>query len=187
MERSTGRAWKRWAGVALGLAVLVGALFVPMPAGTTRIVSVVDIARPPSQVYAYVTTPAHWPLWHPSSLGVIGDAGHSLDVGETVEEDFQVAGRRGRATWRVTAREPDKVWRIAGQINGRDSGTVSYTVAPNASGGTQFVREFEYGAHSLLFAFLNAVTLRGQIEEESATAVRRLKERLERPSSGSQV
>ncbi|MEJ8858504.1 SRPBCC family protein [Variovorax robiniae] len=180
MERAAGRAWKRWAGVALGLAVLVGAFFVPMPAGTTRIVSVVDIARPPAQVYAYVTTPANWPKWHPSSLAVIGDAGHSLNVGETVDEDFQVAGRRGRATWRVTVREPDKLWRIAGQINGRDAGIVSYTVAPNESGGTQFVREFEYGAHSLLFAFLNAVTLRRQIEEESALAVRQLKATLER-------
>ncbi|WP_218509862.1 SRPBCC family protein [Variovorax sp. dw_308] len=180
MERSTSRAWKRWVGAALVVAVLVGALFVPMPAGVTRIVSVVDIARPPAEVYAYVTTPAKWPLWHPSSLAVSGDAGHSLNVGETVGEDFLVAGRRGRATWRVTAREPDRLWRIAGQINGRDAGIVSYSVAPIAGGGTHFVREFEYEAHSLLFAFLNAVTLRRQIEEESAQAVRQLKANLER-------
>ncbi|MEJ8845637.1 SRPBCC family protein [Variovorax rhizosphaerae] len=182
MERSTSRALKRWLGVGLGLAVLAGALFVPMPAGTTRIVHEADIARSPADVYAYVTTPANWPLWHPSSLAVSGDAGHSLNVGETVDEDFQVAGRRGRATWRVTEREPDRLWRIAGQINGRDAGIVSYSVAPNNGGGTRFVRTFEYGAHSLLFAFLNAVTLRQQIEEESAKAVRQLKATMERGS-----
>jgi len=178
MQSATRRRWKRWVGAALVAAALIAAMFVPLDAGVTRIVSVVDIARPPQDVYAYVTTPANWPRWHPSSLAVSGDADHSLNVGETVVEDFQVAGRLGRATWRVTLREPAQRWRIAGQINGQDAGIVIYAVAP-IEGGTHFQRELEYGAHSLLFAFLNAVTLRRQIEEESAQAVRQLKANLE--------
>jgi len=174
------RASKRAAWIALVLVALVAALFVPADFGATRIVFEADIARPPADVFAYVTTPGHWPDWHPSSLAVRGAVDHSLAVDETVEEDFSVAGRTGRVTWRVTAREPDRYWRIAGTIGGRAAGTVSYTLTPNA-GGTHFVREFEYGAPNLLFALLNRWRLRQQIDEESRTAVHRLKERLEGP------
>jgi len=178
MKRSTHRTWKRWAFALLALAVLVAALFVPMNAGRTRIVTEADIARPPAEVFAYVTTPANWPRWHPSSLAVSGDADHPLTVGESVVEDFQVAGRRGRVTWRVTAREPERLWRIAGEIDGRAAGVVSYSLAP-AAGGTHFVREFEYRAPNLLFALLNRFSLHARIDAESAQAVRQLKATLE--------
>ncbi|MEJ8811976.1 SRPBCC family protein [Variovorax ureilyticus] len=174
------RVSKLIASSALTLVVVAVALFVPMDFGKTRIVSEADIARPPADVYAYVTTPGHWPEWHPSSLAVRGAVDHSLAVGESVEEDFSVAGRTGRVTWRVTAREPDRYWRIAGTIGGREAGTVSYTLTPTA-GGTHFLREFEYGAPNLLFALLDRVRIRNQVDEESRIAVRRLKQRLEAP------
>jgi uncharacterized protein YndB with AHSA1/START domain len=181
MESSMRRRRVRWAAAALVAGVLAGVLlYLPIDAGVTRVVNEADIARPPEDVYAYVTTPVNWPLFHPSSLVVSGDAGHSLVVGESVVEDFRVAGRRGRATWRVTAREPDRLWRIAGQIDGQDSGTVTYSLAPTPGGGTHFVREFDYTARSLLFALVNIITLRRQVEQESAQAVRQLKANLER-------
>lgn len=174
------RAWKLAVATVFALALLVALLFLPAELGSTRIVSAVDIARPPSEVFAYVTTPGHWPQWHPSSLAVSGAVDHPLQVGESVIEDFEVAGRRGRVTWRVTAREPDRLWRIAGTIEGRESGTVGYSLAPAATGtGTHFVREFEYQTPNLLFAMLNQLSLRSRIEAESAQAVRQLKERLE--------
>ena len=172
------RASKLIIGSVLVLVVLVAALFVPVEFGATRIVSEADIAKPPADVYAYVTTPGHWPEWHPSSLAVRGAVDHSLAVGETVEEDFSVAGRTGRVTWQVAAREPDRYWRIDGTIGGRKAGTVSYTLKPGA-GGTHFVREFEYGSPNLLFELLNRWRIRQQVEEESRTAVQRLKQRLE--------
>lgn len=176
------RAWKLSIATVFAAALLVAVLFLPVELGSTRIVSAVDIARPPSEVFAYVTTPGHWPQWHPSSLAVSGAVDHPLQVGESVVEDFEVAGRRGRVTWRVTAREPDRLWRIAGTIEGRESGTVGYSLAPAATAtatGTHFVREFEYRTPNLLFAMLNRLSLRSRIEAESAQAVRQLKERLE--------
>ena len=74
------------AGVAL--------LFMPLPQRTafdTRIVTVAQIQRPATVVFDYVTTPAHWPTWHPSSLGVSGAVDHSLDIGEQATEEFRVA------------------------------------------------------------------------------------------------
>lgn len=172
------RAWKLAIATVFAAALLVVALFLPVELGSTRIVSFVDIARSPAEVFAYVTTPGHWPEWHPSSLAVSGAVDHPLQIGESAIEDFQVAGRRGRVTWRVIAREPDRLWRIAGNIEGRESGAVSYSLAPTAT-GTHFVREFEYRTPNLLFALLNRLSLRSRIEAESAPAVRQLKERLE--------
>ncbi|WP_435517351.1 SRPBCC family protein [Variovorax sp. GT1P44] len=153
-------------------------LLVPLEADTTRIVSTADIARPPPAVFAYVTTPGNWPKWHPSSLAVSGAVDHPLQIGETVTEDFEVAGRRGRALWRVTAREPDRLWRISGTIEGREAGTVSYSLAPTST-GTRFVREFDYRMPNLMLALLNRLSLQRRIEAESAQAVRQLKERIE--------
>lgn len=158
------------------LAVL--AVVVPIDTGRTRIVTSAEIARSPADVFAYVTTPANWPRWHPSSIAVGGDAGHPFEVGETVVEEFDVAGRHGSVTWRVVERDPDRAWRIAGTIDGRDAGTVGYLLEPSA-GGTRFVREFEYRTPGLLFAALNRLSLRDRIDAESRQALRQLKACLE--------
>ncbi|AQH04812.1 polyketide cyclase (plasmid) [Burkholderia sp. KK1] len=172
----------RWLFVVLAAGIVVVAvLFVPLPRGTlpdTRIVSVVVIQRAPAAVFEFVTTPAHWPQWHPSSLSVQGETGHSLGVGEQVVEEFRVAGRRGRVVWTVSVRTYPARWSIDGVIDGRAAGTVTYTLAPEAN-GTRFVREFTYRASSLWFALLNRIALKGAIQSESDEAVTRLKRLLE--------
>jgi hypothetical protein len=111
---------RRWI-VALGaVATVAGLAFAPLPVeDTTRIHSSVEIARDPDVVFAYVTTPANWPTWHPSSLAVSGAVDHPLDIGEQVTEDFLVAGRRGRAVWTVVESEAPERWVIAGEVGGR--------------------------------------------------------------------
>lgn len=163
------------AGIAL--------LFMPLPQRTafdTRIVSVAQIQRPATVVFDYVTTPAHWPTWHPSSRGVSGAVDHSLDIGEQVTEAFRVAGRRGRAVWTVVARERPGRWSIGGTIGGRRAGTVTYSLTTTVD-GTRFERVFTYRAPSLWFALLNRLLLRERIQAESDEAVRRLKSVLETP------
>lgn len=173
---------RRWSVIAAGVAAVLGlaavVIWAPLNVGTTRIVSEIDITRPPSEVYDYATTPATWPRWHPSSLGVSGDAGHSLQLGESVVEAFNVAGRRGQVVWRVVSREPGRLWRIEGTIDDHVAGVVTYTLEDRA-GGTHFVRRFEYPSRTLLFALVNAITLRERVEAESQTAVQRLKSVLE--------
>jgi hypothetical protein len=99
---------------------------------------------------------------------------HSLDVGEQVTEEFEVAGRRGRVVWTVAAREYPGKWVIAGKIDGRPAGAVTYSLTSTVS-GTRFEREFTYRAPSLWFALLNWSVLRARIQSESDTAVSRLK------------
>ena len=146
----------------------------------TRIYTSATIARPIEQVYAYVTTPGHWPDWHPSSLGVTGATDHSLAVGEEVTERFRVAGRRGEVVWRVTERESPLSWTIDGHITSArgGSGVVSYALTPR-DGATFFERTFTYPAPNALFALLDAALIRRRIQAESEEAMRRLKARLE--------
>lgn len=165
----------------LAVLVVVALLAMPLPQQVgldTRIVTVASIQRPAKVVFDYVTTPAHWPAWHPSSLAVSGSVDHPLDLGEQVVEDFRVAGRRGRVVWTVTAREAPGKWTIEGKIDGRPAGTVAYSLTSTAS-GTRFERAFTYRTPTLWFAILNGLVLRARIQAESDTAVLRLKRLLE--------
>ncbi|MEM5388382.1 SRPBCC family protein [Paraburkholderia phymatum] len=174
------------------VAAALGLLFVPLPRAfhlSTRIVTVERIARPNTAVFDYVTTPAYWPAWHPSSLSVTGATDHSLVVGEQTTEEFRVAGRRGRVVWTVVERNRPEKWTIDGKIEGRPAGTVSYSMTPDANGtgganGTRFERTFIYRSPTLWFALLNEVLLRAKIQAESDEAVERLKNVLEQQARG---
>lgn len=171
----------RYLTAILAVLVTIALLFVPLPQRVlidTRVSTVALIQRPPEIVFDYVTTPAHWPVWHPSSLAVSGAVDHPLDLGEQVTEQFRVAGRRGSVVWTVTAREPPRKWTIEGKIAGNPAGAVTYSLTSTAS-GTHFERVFTYRAPSLWFAILNWLVLRARIQDESDQAVLRLKNVLE--------
>jgi uncharacterized protein YndB with AHSA1/START domain len=166
--------------LALAVAVVAAAvLLVPLPFGdVTRINNAINIQRPPEAVFDYVTTPANWPKWHPASMGVTGATDHPLQVGEQTTEDFLVAGRRGQALWTVTEREAPRLWRIEATVEGHRAASVTYTLRPSGE-GTRFERELIYPSRNLLFALLNWLSIREQVQAESTTAVERLKQRLE--------
>jgi uncharacterized protein YndB with AHSA1/START domain len=144
----------------------------------TTIVSQASIRRPIAEVFDYVTTPAHWLIWHPSSLGLHGATDHSLQVGEQVTEEFRVAGRKGSVTWKVIARDAPRSWTIAGIVAAGGKGTITYTLTSTAD-GTAFRREFDYAMPNWFAALLDRWFIRRRIEAESALAVSRLKQTLE--------
>ena len=151
----------------------------------TRIYTTATIACPIEDLYDYVTTPAHWPEWHPSSLGVSDDADHSLAVGEEVTERFLVAGRRGSVVWRVTERDAPNSWVIVGAIeSSQGGGTITYTLSQRHD-GVFFEREFVYPTINALFAVLDALILRRRIQAESEEATRRLKAKMVARASSS--
>lgn len=145
----------------------------------TRIYTSAMIACPIEALYDYVTTPAHWPEWHPSSLGVSAGADHSLLVGEQVTERFLVAGRKGSVVWTVTERAAPDRWVIQGAIeNSKGGGTITYTLSQRPD-SVFFEREFIYPTTGPLFAVLDALVLRRRIQAESEEATRRLKAKME--------
>ena len=170
---------KRLVLAAIVIAIGAGVALAPLPLhDRTRIANSIVIARPPDAVFAYVTTPANWPNWHPSSLAVTGAADHSLVPGEQVTEDFIVAGRTGRVVWTALKRDAPRQWIIEGDVDGRDAGVITYTLTAVAE-GTRFERKFIYGSPNLLFAVLNRISLRAHVESESTQAVQNLKRVLE--------
>ena len=144
----------------------------------TTIITQATIRRPVIEVFDYVTTPAHWLVWHPSSLGLHGATDHSLKVGEEVTEEFRVAGRKGSVTWKVVERDAPNRWAIAGIVAAGGKGTITYTLNVSA-GGTAFRREFDYVMPTWFAALLDRLFIRRRIEAESAMAVTRLKQALE--------
>lgn len=172
-----------------GLALLLGVaavLLAPVPLGSTHIYNSTTIERPPAEVYDYVTTPANWPRWHPSSLGVSGAADHSLLVGEAVQEEFLVAGYQGKVRWTVVERQAPMRWTIDGKVEDGGVGKVRYRLT-QVSGGTRFEREFEYVRPNLLFLLADWLSLRAKVTAESAEALRRLKGVLEGTAPASRV
>jgi uncharacterized protein YndB with AHSA1/START domain len=161
------------------LLMIVGVVLVPLPIEpTSRIVSSIFIARNNEEVFNYVTTPANWPKWHPSSLAVSGATDHSLMTDELVTENYKVAGHTGTAVWTVVERSAPNSWTITANIGNRNAGQVRYDLSPE-NGGTRFTREFLYHPRSLLTMALDRFSIRAQIEAESAQAVQQLKEVLE--------
>ena len=144
----------------------------------TTIITRASIHRPIAEVFDYVTTPAHWLVWHPSSLGLHGATDHSLQVGEEVTEDFRVAGRKGSVTWKVIAREAPARWSIAGTVAAGGKGTITYILTQTAD-GTEFLREFNYAMPNWFAALLDRLFIRRRIEAESSLAVSRLRQALE--------
>jgi uncharacterized protein YndB with AHSA1/START domain len=144
----------------------------------TTIVTEIVIRRPAAAVFDYVTTPANWLMWHPSSVALHGATDHSLAVGEDVTEDFQVAGHTGSVTWKVISRESPGRWAIAGAVAAGGSGTITYTLR-DIPEGTAFRGEFVYAMPSWFGALLDRLFVRRRIAAESATALGRLKHALE--------
>lgn len=144
----------------------------------TRIYKAVRIGAPIEDVFEYATTPGNWPAWHPSSLGVSGATDHPLQKDERVTEEYLVAGRRGTVTWTVREREVPRRLVIEGRTSGGGEGRITYTLTPGD--GTAFEREFVYAMPSRLLALLDILVFRRRVAAESAEALRRLKDVLER-------
>ena len=171
-----------YAVVSLGLlsgVALAGVLVLANLGKVTSIQTAVVIQRPIVQVFRFVTTPANWPTWHPSSLHVSGAVDHPLTVGEPVVEAFQVTGHRGQTTWRVTERIWPSHWVSESQGNPGGYATITYTLTSQGE-GTWFQRELMYRMPDRWLSLLNWLVLRHRIARESADALRNLKQVMER-------
>ncbi len=75
--------------------------------------------------------------------------------------------------------EGPRHWVIDGQVEGGGGGTITYTLKPY-NDGTTFEREFVYSMSNPLLALLDRLVLRRRVEAESAEALKRLKDVMER-------
>ncbi|HUH93779.1 MAG TPA: SRPBCC family protein [Casimicrobiaceae bacterium] len=168
--------------IAVAVVAIAAVLLAPLPwpdaLVATRIIDAVDIAAPPERVFAYATAPANWPRWHPQSRAVSGVVDRTPRPAEKTIEDFEIAGRKGRATWTSIAVDPPVRWEFAGHGEGGGGAHIVYTLTPT-SGGTRFERDLTYRGPNLLFALFDALEIRAVMRRDSAVAVERLKHAIE--------
>lgn len=138
----------------------------------------IDIARPPRQVFDYVSTPALWHTWHPATVEVRDVPERPLTTGETMLELIAVAGRRDQALWTVLSCAPPQHWEIATDT---DSGTahIVYRITPTVS-GCRFHRTLEFRSKRWPWRSLDSTLTRWILERQSSQALRQLKQVLER-------
>jgi uncharacterized protein YndB with AHSA1/START domain len=149
----------------------------------TRINNAVQIDRPPTDVFDYVTAPMNWPQWHPSSVSVDVMTARSLRVGEQVREAIAVGGRRDQVLWVVREYDRPHRWVIEGRGERGGTATITYRLSP-AGRGTAFERELVYRVPGILLRLLDVLVIRGRMRAGSRQALEQLKRVLESSNGG---
>jgi uncharacterized protein YndB with AHSA1/START domain len=137
----------------------------------TAIVTRIEIARPPEEVFAYVADPTRFPEWQSDVVSVrLHDDGRFTTV-------RRVGGADRAMTQEVTAREAPRRWSVRG-VDGPIRPNVDLTVEPLADGaGSAVTFAFDYDGHAMGNALLPLV--RRVTAQRAPLSVRRLKELLE--------
>ncbi len=146
---------------------------------TTRLLHTIRIAADIHTVFAYVSTPAFWPTWHPSSLRLHGDAARRLIAGDRFEEDVRAGGREARLRWKVLAAAAPHLWTAQAVTDNGGELELSYRLQADAE-GVRFERELQYRVNGWWLNLLNRLVLRQRIASESEHSLQQLKAVLER-------
>jgi uncharacterized protein YndB with AHSA1/START domain len=141
------------------------------------IVSSIDIARPPDEVFAYATDPTRFAEWQRDVVRVRVDGDGPAGVGTRFTTTRRVGGTERTMTQEVTERNAPRSWAARG-VDGPIRPSATVTVEP-LEGGTRsrvtFALDFE--GHGIGRPLLPAV--RRQTRRAAPVSYRNLKARLE--------
>jgi uncharacterized protein YndB with AHSA1/START domain len=142
------------------------------------IVSTIEIARPPEEVFAYVTDASRLAEWQESVVSARAEGGGPPTVGSKAVTTRKI-GRRERAmTMEMTNISPPRSWAIRG-IDGPVRGVVNGTVEPLDDGSRSRVTiELDFEGHGLGKLLVPLVVHR-QAQKEMPRNLQNLRERLE--------
>ena len=105
----------------------------------------VEIARPPGEVYSYVTDPTHFPEWQDDVISVRMEKGEPTEVGSEFVTVRRMGGVERPITQQVTEVDRDRYWAcraVEGVI--RPSATISIEPLDNgARTQVTFTLDFE--------------------------------------------
>jgi uncharacterized protein YndB with AHSA1/START domain len=142
------------------------------------IVTTIEVARPPDEVFAYVTDPSRFTEWQ---LGVVSgriDGDGPTRVGSRCVTTRRIGGSNRTTTSEITEVEPPRRWADRG-LDGPIRAKVEVGVEPidqNASSRVTIAVDFEgHGIGKVLVPLL----VRPQARREMPLNCRRLKDRLE--------
>jgi uncharacterized protein YndB with AHSA1/START domain len=141
------------------------------------LVSVVEIARPAEEVFAYVTDPSRFPEWQRDVVGVRVEGAGPPGPGVRFTTTRRIGGVERTMTQEVTDLRPPRSWAVRG-VDGPVRPSATVTVDPldgRARCRVTFTLDFE--GHGIGRPLLPAV--RRQAERGAPVSYRALKERLE--------
>ena len=142
------------------------------------IVSSIEIARPPGEVFAYVVDPSRLTEWQDSVVSSRTEGAGPPAVGSNVLTTRRVGRAERKMTMEMTSIEPPRSWAVRG-IDGPVRGVVNGTVEPLDDGARSRVTiELDFEGHGL-GKLLVPLIVRRQAQREMASNMQNLKERLE--------
>jgi uncharacterized protein YndB with AHSA1/START domain len=143
------------------------------------IVSDIEIARPPDEVYAYVTDPSRFPEWQHDVVRVRVQEGRPPGVGSRFTTTRRIGRVEQTTTQEVTAADPPRSWAARG-VDGPFRPSAAVTVEPldgGAGSRVTFALDFEGQGIGRL---LPLEVIRRMAAKGAPRSYRNLKERLER-------
>jgi uncharacterized protein YndB with AHSA1/START domain len=144
------------------------------------IITGVDIARPPGEVFTYVTDPARFDEWQAGVVSghIEGDGGPA--VGARCITTRRVGGAKRTFTSEITQFDPPGNWAVRG-IDGPIRAAVGVTVEPRQDGEQSHVTiSLDFSGHGAGKLLLPVVEW--QARKEAPQSCQKLKQRLDSAS-----
>jgi uncharacterized protein YndB with AHSA1/START domain len=142
------------------------------------IVSSIEIARPPEEVFVYVSDPSQLVEWQESVVSARMEGGGPPAVGSKTVTIRKVGRLERTMTMEVTNLSPPRTWAVRG-IDGPVRGIVNGSVEPLDDGARSRVTiELDFEGHGL-GKLLVPLVVRRQAQKEMPRNLGHLKQRLE--------
>jgi uncharacterized protein YndB with AHSA1/START domain len=142
------------------------------------IVSSIEIARPPEEVFAYVTDGSRLGEWQEGVVSSSADGEAPPTVGSRTVTTRRIGRGERTMTMEITEITPPRAWAVRG-IDGPVRAIVHGTVDPLDEGGRSRVTiELDFEGHGL-GKLLVPLVVRRQAQREMPRNMGKLKERLE--------
>jgi uncharacterized protein YndB with AHSA1/START domain len=142
-------------------------------------VSQIEVARPPDEVFAYATDPSRFAEWQHDVVGVHIQGGRPPGVGSRFTTTRRIGGVEYGYTQEITELNPPRRWAVRG-VDGPFRPSAGITVEP-LDGGTRsrvtFALDFQGRGIAKL---LTLDVIRRMTLKQAPRSYRNLKERLER-------
>jgi uncharacterized protein YndB with AHSA1/START domain len=146
----------------------------------TPISTSTEVARPPTEVFAYVTDPARFVEWQQGVISghMDGDGPHR--VGDICRTTRQIGRTERSVTSEITHIDPPKTWGVRA-IDGPIRATVDVAVTPlNEGQRSQITIELDFTGHGI-GKLLVPLVVRRSARKEMPANLDKLKQRLETP------
>jgi uncharacterized protein YndB with AHSA1/START domain len=141
------------------------------------IVSQVEIAGSPAEVFSYVTDPKRFTEWQENIVDGYMEGGERPSVGSKCTTTRRIGGRERVVNSEVTEISPPRTWSVHG-IDGPIRSTVNVTVEPLDGAQSRVTIELDFEGHGI-GRLLVPLVVRRQARQEMQRNMSRLKARLE--------